>query len=49
VTRAEAEDTVYALMSPDLYRVLTVERDWSGDRYETWLARSMKSLLLTDE
>ena len=49
LTRPEAEDTVYALLSPDLYRVLTVERGWGDDRYETWLARSLRSLLLADQ
>jgi AcrR family transcriptional regulator len=46
LTRAEAQDTIYALLSPDLHRVLTVERGWNRNRYEKWLARSMKSLLL---
>ena len=40
----EAADTVYALMSPDLHRVLTIERGWDADRYERWLARSLQSL-----
>lgn len=40
----EAADTVYALMSPDLHRILTVERGWDPDRYERWLARSLQSL-----
>lgn len=40
----EAADTVYALLSPELHRILTVERGWDGDRYERWLARSLQSL-----
>ena len=48
LSRTDAEDTVYALLSPDLHRVLTVERGWSRERYETWLAQSLKSLLLAD-
>ena len=43
---ADAADTVYALMSPELYRILTVERGWPADRYENWLAGALKALLL---
>ncbi|MGH9243468.1 MAG: TetR/AcrR family transcriptional regulator [Acidimicrobiales bacterium] len=41
---SEAADIVYALLSPDMYRILTVERGWSADRYESWLARSIRWL-----
>jgi AcrR family transcriptional regulator len=43
---AAATDVVYALMSPDVYGVLTGERGWSADRYERWLAGSLCRLLL---
>jgi AcrR family transcriptional regulator len=46
LTHAAAADIVYTLMSPDVYRILTHERGWSGDEYETWLARTLRSLLL---
>ena len=42
---AEAADIVYALMSPDVHRILTVERGWPADRYERWIARSLATLL----
>ena len=42
---AEAADMVYALLSPDVHRILTVERGWPADRYERWIARSLASLL----
>jgi AcrR family transcriptional regulator len=42
---AEAADIVYVLLSPDVYRILTVERDWPADRYERWVARSLNALL----
>ena len=45
VDRSELEDMVYAFFSPDLYRVLTVERGWSADRYEAWVARLLKTAL----
>ena len=43
--RAEAGDIVYALLSPDVHRILTVERGWPADRYERWIARSLATLL----
>jgi len=42
---AEAADVVYALLSPDVHRILRVERGWNPDRYERWIARSLASLL----
>lgn len=44
--QAEAADIIYTLMSPDVHRILTVERAWSASRYERWLARALCSLLL---
>jgi AcrR family transcriptional regulator len=43
--KTEAADTVYALLSPDVHRILTVERGWPADRYERWIARSLATLL----
>jgi AcrR family transcriptional regulator len=45
--KAEATDIVYALLSPDMHRILTVERGWPADRYERWIARSLRALLRT--
>jgi len=45
---SEAADIVYALLSPDVHRILTVERRWDADRYERWVARSLSSLLPTN-
>jgi len=45
---AEAADIVYALLSPDVHRILTVERGWPADRYERWIARSLSTLLGPD-
>jgi len=41
-----AHDIIYALMSPELRNVLTDERGWTGDRYETWLAETLCDTLL---
>ena len=46
LTRSEASDIVYTLMSPEVYRILTVERGWNGTRYERWLAGSLRGQLL---
>jgi AcrR family transcriptional regulator len=46
---AEAADIVYALLSPDVHRILTVERGWTADRYERWIARSLATLLPADQ
>ena len=43
---AEAADTVWATNSPEVYVLLTVERGWTPDRYERWLADSWRRLLL---
>jgi AcrR family transcriptional regulator len=46
---AEAADIVYAVMSPDVHWILTVERGWPADRYERWIARSLGALLRTSQ
>jgi AcrR family transcriptional regulator len=42
---ADAVDMAYVALSPDVHRVLTVERGWTGDQYERWLVRSLALLL----
>ena len=46
---SEAADIVYALLSPDVHRILTLERGWPADRYQQWIARSLSTLLRTDQ
>lgn len=43
---AEAVDQVWALTSAEVHRLLTVDRGWSDDRYEAWLAGTLTALLL---
>ncbi len=43
--QTQAADITYALLSPEVYRILTVERGWPADRYERWIARSLSTLL----
>jgi AcrR family transcriptional regulator len=41
-----AADVIYALMSPELYEILTSERGWRPERYERWLADALAAQLL---
>jgi AcrR family transcriptional regulator len=41
----DAVDTLYALGSPETYRLLTVDRGWSPARFERWYADSVARLL----
>jgi AcrR family transcriptional regulator len=43
---SEAADFVYVLWSPDTHRILTVERRWTAERYEAWLAHALRRTLL---
>lgn len=40
-----AADIVYALGSPETYRLLVVDRGWSGDRFERWYGESIERVL----
>ena len=42
----EALDTVWAMASPELHRLLTGTRGWTRERYCEWLAASLAALLL---
>ncbi len=44
----DAADVIWATNSAELYVLLTVERGWSPDRYERWLADAWIRLLLPD-
>jgi AcrR family transcriptional regulator len=46
LTLAEAAETVWAITSAELYTLLTIDRGWSGEKYEQWLANTLKKLLL---
>ncbi|MGO8960607.1 MAG: TetR/AcrR family transcriptional regulator [Streptosporangiaceae bacterium] len=45
---ADAADTIWVTNSPELYVLLTAERKWTADHYETWLAETWCRLLLPD-
>jgi hypothetical protein len=46
LTGKAALDTIYTLMSPEVHRLLTVERKLSADQFEDWLARTLAATLL---
>ncbi len=46
LSQALATDVVYALMSPELRRILRHERAWTAEQYETWLAETLCATLL---
>lgn len=43
-----ARDTLWALASPETYRLLVRERGWTPQQYEDWLGASAITLLLRD-
>ena len=44
-----AADILYAIGSPEIYRLLVVDRGWSGARFEQWYAETLERLLLDPE
>ena len=44
----DAADVIWATNSSELYVLLILERGWSPDRYEQWLAETWQRLLLPD-
>ena len=42
----DASDVVHALGSPELYRLLVVDRGWKPERYARWLERTLVDQLL---
>ena len=45
----DAADLIHALMSPEVYRLLVVDRAWKRERYERWLAESLAQQLLAPD
>jgi len=43
---ATAADVLYAIGSPETYRLLVVDRGWSGARFERWYGETLARLLL---
>ena len=45
---AAAADILYAIGSPESYRLLVLDRGWTPARFERWYADTLMRLLLTD-
>jgi TetR/AcrR family transcriptional regulator, regulator of autoinduction and epiphytic fitness len=43
----DAADLIHALMSPELYQLLVIDRGWAPERYEHWLARILADQLMS--
>jgi AcrR family transcriptional regulator len=46
MTLSQAHDSIYALFSPELRRVLLTERGWTPTVYERWLAHMLAAAVL---
>lgn len=46
VRERDAADVIHALASPELYRLLVVDRGWTPDRYRDWLTALLAGQLL---
>jgi TetR/AcrR family transcriptional regulator, regulator of autoinduction and epiphytic fitness len=46
LNETRAAETVWAITSPELFQLLTVDRGWSKEKYSQWLADSLSRLLL---
>jgi hypothetical protein len=42
----DAADIIHALMSPEIFRLLVTDRQWSPEQYELWLAAILIDQLL---
>ena len=42
----DAGDIIHALVSPEVYGLLVVDRGWQAERYETWLTQTLVDQLL---
>jgi AcrR family transcriptional regulator len=43
----DAADIIHALASPEVYGLLVLDRGWTGEHYERWIASTLTGQLLT--
>ncbi len=48
LTRQDAVDTLWIVMDPAVFHRLVHQRGWSLERYQSWIADSVRRLLLAD-
>jgi hypothetical protein len=41
-----AGDVIWALASPEVHRMLTVDGEWTSEQYQQWLERTLVATLL---
>jgi len=46
ISDEKAAETVWAITSPEVYNLLTVDRGWPRERYARWLGETLERLLL---
>lgn len=49
LTLTEARDILWAFTGRDMYRMLVVERGWTSNKYEKWLAQLLVETLIEDQ
>jgi AcrR family transcriptional regulator len=49
IDETAASDIIFTLMSPEVHRLLTVDRNWTDQRYAEWLGRTLEAVLLGDD
>jgi hypothetical protein len=42
----DAGDIIHALLSPEVYGLLVVDRGWPPERYEAWLTQTLVDQLV---
>jgi AcrR family transcriptional regulator len=45
----DAADIIHALMSPEVYRLLVLDRGWQPERYQLWLTRTLIDQLISPD
>ena len=43
---SDAADLIHALMSPEMYQLLVIDRHWTPDRYRHWIAATLTQQLI---
>ncbi|MEV4573545.1 helix-turn-helix domain-containing protein [Nonomuraea jabiensis] len=46
LTRRQAADIIYALISHEVFYLLTIERGWSPEQWQTWATETLATTLL---
>jgi AcrR family transcriptional regulator len=49
ISKDIARDVVWAMNSPEFYRLLVGGRGWTGEMFESWIADAWQRLLLDDD